>query len=468
MVPSPIAVRKCARALPVRGGAGRAVHVALVAGACLAAACATPRAAVPRDAPSPLPSKPIAFAILEDYDVGDDLADVARDFALFRELGVDTWRGSISWLQVEPARGAYDFAWLRRFAELAHRERIRLRPYVDYTPAWAARGGGSDGQEWNDPPASLDAWGDLVRALAGALRAYPNVLSLEIYNEENSTLWWDGTVDAYDSVLTRAAHVIREAHPGTQVLLGGLVWPDARWLGAACATPEKAARFDVVPIHAYPETWTPESVHVENYLRASGWASFREVLHDDCGGKPVWIDELGFATVDGKSERDQAEWWARAIATYLAVPEVQEIGIYEIKDARRDRPVIGDAPNYHLGITYTDRRPKLAFRTLQRLVALLDVGHLTIADDSLGAAAIAGSAVELHHHAFIRPDGGQVVFVWDRRGSPTVRLTLPRRGRTATEYALDGTGTPYASFDGRVLDGVRLAPGEVRVFNVAP
>jgi hypothetical protein len=31
--------------------------------------------------------KRVAFSILEDYDKGDDLADVAKDFALFREAG---------------------------------------------------------------------------------------------------------------------------------------------------------------------------------------------------------------------------------------------------------------------------------------------------------------------------------------------------------------------------------------------
>ena len=42
-------------------------------------------------------TKPISFAILEDYDKGADLGKVARDFARFRELGVPVWRGSFGW-----------------------------------------------------------------------------------------------------------------------------------------------------------------------------------------------------------------------------------------------------------------------------------------------------------------------------------------------------------------------------------
>ncbi|HVQ47100.1 MAG TPA: hypothetical protein VMS62_09745, partial [Gemmatimonadales bacterium] len=39
-------------------------------------------------------TKPVSFAILEDYDKGQDLREVARDFSRFRELGIVQWRGS--------------------------------------------------------------------------------------------------------------------------------------------------------------------------------------------------------------------------------------------------------------------------------------------------------------------------------------------------------------------------------------
>jgi hypothetical protein len=39
-------------------------------------------------------AKPVSFSILEDYDEGEGLRDVARDSALFRALGIRAWRGS--------------------------------------------------------------------------------------------------------------------------------------------------------------------------------------------------------------------------------------------------------------------------------------------------------------------------------------------------------------------------------------
>ncbi|HEU4641500.1 MAG TPA: beta-galactosidase [Gemmatimonadaceae bacterium] len=407
----------------------------------------------------------MSFAILEDYDVGDDLRDVARDFALFRALGVRTWRGSISWLEVEPERGRYDFGWLHRFARLAADSGITLRPYIAYTPEWAARGG-EDSVAWNDPPRDGADWTRFVRALALALRRHPNVRSLEIYNEENTPQWWDGTRGAYDSTLAAAAAAIREADPDAQVLLGGMVWPDAAWAGAAC----DAARVDAVPFHAYPETWTPDSVTVESYLHDFGWATFLPAWRAHCRGAPVWIDETGFATVPGKTERDQALWWARAIPTFLAEPAVQQIGIYEIKDLRAGAAAIGGAPNYHLGLTYSDRRPKLAFSTVRLLVRLLNVGTLTIGDPGLGVTVTRGTrgAGTPYVHDFIRPDGTQVLFAWDRDGDPELRVRLPRSGRTATEWSLDGTGRSVRAFDGRTIDSLRLAPGEVRIIEIDP
>ena len=64
-------------------------------------------------ASAPPGSKKVSFALLEDYEKGDDLDEVALDFALMNELEIDTMRTSFGWDNFEPARGQYDFAWLK-------------------------------------------------------------------------------------------------------------------------------------------------------------------------------------------------------------------------------------------------------------------------------------------------------------------------------------------------------------------
>jgi hypothetical protein len=427
--------------------------VIVVLGAC--APSATP-------APAARPAfKPMSFAVLEDYDKGADLREVARDFALMRELGVPAWRGSFGWDDYEPERGRYDFAWLERFAELADSAGIALHPYLGYTPAWAS-GGGRDAQVWNDPPRSLAEWSAFAQAIARALGGHPSIRSWEIYNEENVPLWWDGSAQAYAEVLRRGAAAVRHGDPGARVLLGGMVWPDLEWLETACAG---GAPFDVLPFHAYPETWTPDSVTVERYLGRRFAEEFVAQADRTCGRHPIWINETGFATVPGKAEADQAAWWARAFATFLAAPRIEHLGIYELRDQRLGTPVIGDAPNYYLGLLRRDGTRKPAFETVKMLVRLFGSDSIAVDDGALGVEVRSGAAGELHHHLFVRPDGRRLAFAWDRRGHPAVRLRLEQPVRRALRWTLDGRAKRWPVRGRRALD-VSLDPGAVAIFEL--
>ena len=406
-------------------------------------------------------TKPVSFAILEDYDKGQDLREVAGDFSRFRELGIVQWRGSFGWDDYEPSPGQYDLDWLEKFVALADSMGISLRPYLGYTPAWAARGG-KDDHAWNDPPRSEQDWVRFTGAVAGRLRPYRSIVSYEIYNEENTALWWEGSAEEYARVLRAGADAIRRADPDAQILLGGLVWPDLEWLEQACESGR--APFDVLPFHAYPETWTPDSITVENYLGPAFRGGFVAEADRRCGRKPIWINETGFATTPGKSEKDQAEWWARAVATFLAEPRVEQIGIYEIKDQQPGTEVIGDTPNYYLGLIRRDGSPKLAFETIRLLVRLFHGDSITVADPLLRVRVTAGSAGQLHHHLFIRPDGRQLVFVWDKSGSPTVELTLPAPTGAITAYATDGRASSWKNVKGNTIRGIALQQGTVRIF----
>lgn len=431
----------------------RAVAAAVLA---LLLACAPVR--------TPPVAKPISFAVLEDYDKGTDLRLVARDFALFRELGVTAWRGSFGWDDYEPEPGRYDLAWLRAFAALADSMGITLRPYLGYTPVWAARGGRDD-QAWNDPPRRVGEWSRFVETVARALAPY-SVRSYEIYNEENVPLWWDGSADEYAAVLRAGAAGVRRGDPAAAVLLGGMVWPDAEWLEHACAGGTKGAPFDVLPFHAYPETWTPDSVSVERYLGPSFASAFLPAADSLCGRRPVWINETGFATTPARSEGEQAQWWTRAFATFLAAPRVEHLGIYEIRDQRLDTPVIGDAPNYYLGLVRRDGTPKPAFATVRLLVRLFGGDSITVADGDLDVRVTRGTPGELYHHLFVRPDGRRLVFVWDRSGSPTVDLRLRHSLGDVTLYEVDGSSRQWRAADQRSIRDVMLSPGAVRIFEI--
>jgi polysaccharide biosynthesis protein PslG len=412
--------------------------------------------------PGPVQRKPVSFAILEDYDKGDDLDAIAADFALAAELELSTWRGSIGWDDYEPDRGEYDFEWLHDFVRLADRHHIRLRPYIAYTPEWAA--GAYEGEAWNRPPARLQDWERFAAALGRALGAHRNVESYEIYNEQNVAQWWDGPAEVYAEVLRAGSRALRAAHPGAAVLFGGLVFPDADWVEAVCGVAGAGAAFDILPFHAYPETWTPPGVTVENYL--DGLNGFVAAADRACGRKPLWINEAGYATTDGRSERDHANWWVRAVATFLAAPRVEHIGIYEVRDLPPDRPAIGDTPNYHLGLVRSDRTRKLAFHTVDLLTDLFDVRTLAVETARLDVAVLQGEAGDLHYHLFGRPDGDRVLVAWDRLASPTLRLEvdLPI---SSVEFDLDGRPLHWDP-EASVLSRLTFTRGVPRIFRLSP
>jgi hypothetical protein len=403
--------------------------------------------------------------VLEDYDKGADLSEVAKDFQLMKELGIDVLRCSLGWDDYEPFQGQYDFAWLKDFVELAARYDIKLRPYIGYTPLWAGAAG-SDDVEWNNPPNDYRTWYQFVYHLASALRHYPNILSYEIYNEQNARLWWDGSIEQYKEILRLGALAVRAADTNAQVMLGGFVFPDDHWLGSIVRSGH-ARYYDITAFHAYPETWSPDDVFVENYLD-KGYREF--VRHNQRFGEaePIWINEMGFASTPDKTELDQANWWARAVSTFIADPHIEHIGVYEIKDLPGGQAAIGDEKNFHLGLTRADRTKKVAFHTVALMKELLGATTIINDDNDVLVTVSDGSAQELYWHLFKRRDGKQVLFVYDKRGSPTVRLSLRTRGAAALRYALDGTAAKYANFDGYTLGEVRLEPGQVAIFRIDP
>jgi hypothetical protein len=434
----------------------------LVMGGCAPATASSSESA----ADLPPGAKRVSFAVLEDYEKGDDLEDIAKDFVLMNELEIDTMRTSFGWDNFEPVRGQYDFAWLEEFVSLADRYGIKLRPYIGYTPDWAGAPE-SDGIVWNNPPGNYEDWYNFVYQLALALSDHPNVLSYEIYNEMNLDLWWDGSVEQYMETLKRGAEAVRAADPDAQVILGGLAEPDYRWSGELMQS-GYARYYDILAFHGYAETWSPGNVVAENFLGRE-YRNYFLPQHEKYGeGEPVWINEMGYATTPSRTEEDQANWWARAVSTFLADPEIEHIGVYEIKDLDPGVEAIGDDKNYYLGLTYRDRTKKLAFQTVDLLTDLLDTGTLTVADADVQVIADEEDSEYLYYHLFKRPDGAQVLFVWDRVRDSTVSIRLKSPGSSAEHYSLSGEATPHPLVDGNTLKDIHLTAGSVEIFRINP
>ncbi|UCE07641.1 MAG: beta-galactosidase [bacterium] len=409
--------------------------------------------------PPPSVTKTISFSILEDYDKGQDLNDIALDFQLMNELEIDTWRGSFGWDDYEPTQSQYDFTWLHNFVSLAEQYGIMLRPYICYAPPWAGDG------DWNSPPNNYQDWYNFCYNLASALSSHSNILSYEIWNEENDEFWFDGTLEQYKELLMQGANAIRAGDPNVEIILGGLVWPHYEWIDGITSA-GYAQYYEITPFHCYAETWSRNNVVMENYLDEQYYDWFVPTNNNQGENEPIWVNEIGYATTPGKTEADQANFMCRAVSTLFADAEIKHIGWYEIKDLPEGSPVIGDETNYYLGMTYTDLTKKLAFYTLDMLTDLLDGKTITTADAGATVTVTSGRARELFHHLFKFQDDSQVLFIYEKENDITVDVALETPGTTAYKYELNGSSSVYPSFTNNTISNLVLTAGNVALFKI--
>ena len=410
-------------------------------------------------------AKLITFAICEDYDKNQDLKDVAQDFKLVKQLGIDTMRVSFGWDDYEPENNKFDFAWLHKFASLAQQHGLKLRPYLCYAPDWATGGG------WNKPAKDIKDWYDYCYTIAKEMKVHPNIVSWEIWNEEDlggAKGWFNGTIDQFMTLLRAGSLAVRAADPSKQILVGGFARPRSKWM-QAIASAGYGRYYDVTPMHCYAETWgRKRTSEVESSLSEDYLAGFLVANNTLGGGQPIWVNEIGYSTMD-RTEEQQANYLVRAVGYFFSRPEVTHMSWYEVKDLKPDSVVIGDAHNRHLGITrWPDRKPKLAFYTLDMLTDLLDDQQVTPALDEATLRVTAGAPDKLYKWLFKRADGSQVLFVYSKGVDCTVDVTLATPGKTAEKYELKNTHAPYAGFANNTISGLKLIADQVAVFKITP
>lgn len=413
----------------------------------------------------------VVFATNEDYDISlyrgpSGLAVVERDFQLIKELGVDHLRVSFSWSNYEPQRGHFrHLKWLRQFVELAHEYGITLLPYLCYAPSWA-----TIDRTWNAPPRDFDDWYNYVYRMVSEFKDL--IGHWELWNEQDIKEWWSGSFQEYARLLEVGARAVRDADPTAKVLLGGLTRVNPVYIQRLVDLGLGDA-FDIVPIHAYPESWS--SYRAEDFLTPSGtqFDALVKVLEEKAKSQPIWINEMGYPTTAGRTETDQANMIRRAIATLLATGQVELIGWYEIKDLYRSFRAIGNEYNYHLGLTRVDQTKKIGFDTYRNIVQLFNHEPLTLEEVHVTSGDVPPGTVSrnVRVHAFRRlRDDHLLIFAWALRSSRELDVSIELPGLRigeVREYDLNGRALPVHAHDGSRLVDVRLGH-IVRLFEIIP
>jgi beta-xylosidase len=211
-------------------------------------------------------------------------ADRATVYAHLSAAHVQWVRLALAWYGVEPAPGAYDEGVLAAFGDCVDQAQaagLRVLVPLVGTPAWA-------GRAWNAPPRDPATYAEALGYLAAR---YPQVSAWEIWNEENTRHFWQGTVGQYVSLLQDSYAAVKQANPAAQVVFGGTAHTDVGWI-RACYGAGARGYFDVMATHPYP--WIHTNTNVSQVLGAT--QAVRDVmLANDDGATPIWFTEFSWS-----------------------------------------------------------------------------------------------------------------------------------------------------------------------------
>jgi hypothetical protein len=329
-----------------------------------------------------------------------------------------TWvRTDLTWRDLEPQPGVYDFARFDQIVAAAEALGMKTLFILDYGNAFYTGGSRAPPTTSEAIAAFGDYAEDVARHFAGHAVAY------EIWNEPNSATFWPPRPDAetYARLADEAALHIRAGDPAAPVIVGGLALFDFTFLRDTLAQPHIAA-YDAISVHPYLDQ--PERLPELT-------ASMRQIIGETLPYQPpIWISEWGYsslcpATSSGVVVCDrQPQMVTRELlnACALGFPLIVD---YELRD--RDAATSTD-PEGHFGLITQAGAAKPALVAVRTLASLARgrsyVGQIRLANASLHAMRLDGAA-------------DTIVALWLDRPAEQVSVGVPS-GTTA----LDLIGQP--------------------------
>ncbi len=255
-------------------------------------------------------------------------------------IGATTARMSIPWNNVEENKNSYNWA----VSDAAYNRLLNhgVKPVLIITgaPCWARPG--DCGFTFPPSSAHLGDWGDFAAAVANR---YPNALAIEVWNEANTSKFFQGGPDPalYSKLLEHAYDSIKAVRPQMAVLTTGLAAHannepgQQRYDDFLREIYKRGAKnhSDAIGHHAYPGGG-PEGNHREA-IRTQ-LADLKDVMLDfGDQNKDIWITESGVSTTasGGKaySAAQQAKVYAGLYKLYRQVPGIPTAIFHRWRDA---------------------------------------------------------------------------------------------------------------------------------------
>lgn len=286
-------------------------------------------------------------------------ADLDRELALWRSLGLRWLRVDIDVSTVAPTPGDRDWSAPDRVLGAAREHDLEPIGLLTYAPGWMRRADGSP-----DPVQFADLAAEAVRRYSTGVAVW------EIWNEPNAEDFWGSAPDpiAYADLLARTSAAVRATDPGATVLSGGMArGSDGRGLlsprtflsGVLDRVPPGTVDGVAVHPYSYPALPSDPGNPVQQLP-----ALHRLVEGSANGSASLWITEFGAPT--GTSSRAVApERQARILAEARALARSWEWAGPILWFSGRDRGSDPADAEQNFGVVTEDYRPKPALGVLR-------------------------------------------------------------------------------------------------------
>jgi polysaccharide biosynthesis protein PslG len=287
----------------------------------------------------------------------------------------------IGWDGIEPQHGVYNSAELASYQQFfrALPAATKIAVDVEGTPAWAAGGSSSI----STPPVANTDYAAFLSYLVDAFGG--RVTAWEIWNEEDSAAWWNGTPAQYTALVQASYAAIKAADPQATVILGGLTGNDAPYLAQLYAA-GAGGSFDAVGVHTdtacnitSPEVYqyNPGTRTINQYDFLGFTSVYATMAANGDAAKPIYVTELGWSTTSavcqtgiwagqksgGVDQATQATYLEQAYHC-LAAPQYPYVKVaiwFELADNGTST-----APVDNFGLLANDLSPKPAFAAFEQ------------------------------------------------------------------------------------------------------
>jgi hypothetical protein len=244
-------------------------------------------------------SRGALYGVQDDAWLAAGEGDLSTRLTELRRLGVDVYRFTLRWDQVEMRDNTYDWAWTDSVVRGLRAHGIAPVVTIWGTPRWA-----NGGRRPSVAPRSPSALGAF--AGAAARRYGGQVAHWVIWNEPNQIRWLrPASPQTYTRLLNASYAAIKRASPSAKVA-GGVTAPRGNAGGVSPvdwirAMHRYGARLDAYAHHPYPtrprhETpWSGGCAWCKTISMADLDRLIREV-RVNFPGKRIWLTEYGYQT----------------------------------------------------------------------------------------------------------------------------------------------------------------------------